>query len=343
MSKKDLDVQYQKISGQADRLRVALLEQLSKLFEEGKITLGVPLESRVKLLSSVNEKIERKEKNLLNISELDDLIGIRAILLFSRDVLEVGKLIDRTFEVLSRENTAQRLDETQFGYQSQHYVIRLPKEWLSIPSFKDLGSLKVEIQVRTVAQHIWAAASHKLQYKQELSVPPPVRRAIHRVSALLETVDLEFERVLIDRDTYRFTELNLSESDQILNVDIVEALLTMMLPPDNRKEDEDYNGLLIELTALGIDTVEKLKHVVSEHMDEVAAADKKRVQELRAKGSKSDRNRKGVFFQHVGWVRNSLRHEFGSDKVSEVMRKRKENNSPVEIKIIENKETAKIK
>jgi ppGpp synthetase/RelA/SpoT-type nucleotidyltranferase len=32
-----------------------------------------------------------------------------------------------------------------------------------------LGGLRAEVQVRTTAQHIWAAASHKLQYKHEES------------------------------------------------------------------------------------------------------------------------------------------------------------------------------
>jgi ppGpp synthetase/RelA/SpoT-type nucleotidyltranferase len=327
MIQKNMDVQYQIIAGQAERLRIALLEQLVKLFEEGNITLGVPIESRVKLLSSVNEKIERKDKNIENLEELDDLVGIRAILLFSRDVPEVGKLIDSTFKVLSREDTAQRLGETQFGYQSEHYVIQLPEGWLSIPSLKDLGSLRAEIQVRTVAQHIWAAASHKLQYKQELSVPLPVRRAIHRVSALLETVDLEFERVLIDRDNYRASDLKLSAPEQVLNVDLVESILTEMLPIKNKMENEGYNELLLDLNALGIDTVEKLKDLISKHMEASIAADKKRVSDHLKEKNPSDRVLQGVFFQHVGWIRNSLRHEFGNEKIDAVINKRTSNKS----------------
>jgi ppGpp synthetase/RelA/SpoT-type nucleotidyltranferase len=59
-----------------------------------------------------------------------------------------------------------------------------------------------ELQLRTLAQHIWAVASHKLQYKREASVPVPIRRSINRVSALLEMVDLEFDRVLLEREQY---------------------------------------------------------------------------------------------------------------------------------------------
>ena len=107
-------------------------------------------------------KIERKSLEVKDIKSLPDLIGIRSILLFRTDLERVEKLILETFNVLSSEDTAKRLGEAQFGYQSQHYVLRLPEPWLAIPSMADLGELQVDIQVRTLAQHIWAAASHKL-------------------------------------------------------------------------------------------------------------------------------------------------------------------------------------
>ncbi len=148
------------------------------------------MEGRVKSLASIEEKIERKGLTLQSVTALDDLIGVRAILLFRKDLKIADKLISKTFHVLHKEDTATRLADDSFGYQSQHYVVQLPKSWSKIPSFSELGTIRVELQVRTLAQHIWAAASHKLQYKKENSVPPPLRRAISRVSALLETVDL---------------------------------------------------------------------------------------------------------------------------------------------------------
>lgn len=100
---------------------------------------------------------------------------------------------------------------------------------LSVPSLNTLGGLAAEIQVRTMAQHIWAASSHVLQHKNESNVPLPVSRSIHRVSALLETVDFELERVLIDRERYS-AEINLS-SEEPLNVDSLRKLLDSLLPP----------------------------------------------------------------------------------------------------------------
>jgi putative GTP pyrophosphokinase len=71
--------------------------------------------------------------------------------------------------VLERQDAQLRLAEDQFGYASIHFAVELPASWLRVPSRAGLGGLRAEIQVRTTAQHIWAAASHKLQYKHEES------------------------------------------------------------------------------------------------------------------------------------------------------------------------------
>jgi hypothetical protein len=77
-----------------------------------------------------------------------------------------------------------------------HFVVEFPEPWFVVPTIGPMRGLRAEIQVRTHAQHIWADASHILQYKKESSVAPKTRRDIHRIAALLETVDLEFEKVL---------------------------------------------------------------------------------------------------------------------------------------------------
>ncbi|WP_082836585.1 RelA/SpoT domain-containing protein [Acidovorax sp. GW101-3H11] len=190
MDIESLGREYQDFSSKAERLRIAISDQLMALISENSLTLGVPIESRLKTWSSVAEKLERKQLKLQSIRELPDLVGVRVILLFSSDVGKAVGLIEQVFEVVSREDTVTRLGDSQFGYQSQHFIVRLPESWLGVPTLSGLGQLTVELQIRTLAQHIWAAASHKLQYKQEAGVPPPLRRTINRVSALLEIVDL---------------------------------------------------------------------------------------------------------------------------------------------------------
>ncbi|HIF6332154.1 TPA: GTP pyrophosphokinase, partial [Raoultella ornithinolytica] len=198
MENNNVSADYMVNYGIANEFKKSLVDQIERVLMESDITLGVPIESRVKDLDSLMEKLERKEIDIEKVSDLDDLIGLRVILLFKRDLDLVTKCLKETFIILHEEDKLDVLEEDKFGYQSRHYIIKVPDEWLKLPTYSKFGEFKAEIQVRTLAQHIWAAASHKLQYKHEKSVPPQLRRAINRASAVLEVIDLEFERILID-------------------------------------------------------------------------------------------------------------------------------------------------
>jgi hypothetical protein len=177
--------------------------------------------------------------------------------------------------------------------------------------------LEAEIQVRTLAQHMWAAASHKLQYKQEEAVPAEIRRAVHRVSALLETVDLEFERVLAERDAYRSTALEGGE-DKPLNADLLEALLDQLLPRANKEGFESYSLLFWELDKLGVTTSRALTEMVRRHLSSALEADRGAVEQLRGNGATDERTSAGVFFSHSGLMRTVMEAEFGDDYYSQI-------------------------
>ncbi|WP_158509986.1 GTP pyrophosphokinase [Pseudomonas mosselii] len=309
MNHSDLKVSYSKVEPRAKRLKAALSAELDHLLNESGVTLGVPIESRVKEWSSIEEKLVRKSLALEKVEELDDLVGLRLILLFRKDLKAVDKLLRDSLLIRSAEDTSLRLSDTQFGYQSQHYIIEAPKNWLSIPSWGDLGGIRVEIQVRTMAQHIWAAASHKLQYKREASVPLPLRRSINRASALLETVDIEFDRLLDDRLIYLKDELKNETPSSILNVEILDSILSKIFPSANRTSEEDFDELLVELDHFGIKTAGQLQGLLEKHFDSIMAEDLKYA------------NREGLefYFQHIGLAREGLRKEFGDDAVKEFM------------------------
>lgn len=313
MTRSTLQAEYDTLLPIANQLKTAVTEQLEALIRENNVTLGTPIEGRVKSWESLEEKIHRRSLDLATVSALHDLVGLRLVLLFYRDVETVCRLIAETFVVVSAEDVSERLTETQFGYRSRHFVVRLPEAWLSMPTLKGVGELQVEIQVRTVAQHIWAAASHKLQYKHEQSVPFPLRRAIHRVAALLETVDLEFERVLQGRDSYN-SERAEQAANEPLNVDTLRAILTEVLPSANRKEPEPYDELLQDLMYVNVVTPEQLRGLIKKHYSAVLDSDRKRVAEAPRDGypgTTRERNEMGVFWTHAGWLRSALTMEFG--------------------------------
>ena len=307
----------------ANRLHTAVCEQLTSIISDNDLTLGVPLESRVKTWTSIQEKLQRTGMNPSAVCELQDLVGVRVIFLFKNELDDFQNLIRESFEIVSEEDTANRLQESQFGYQSRHIIIKLPEEWLRLPSLKGLDNLMAEIQVRTVAQHIWAAASHKLQYKREQSVPLPVRRSIHRVSALLETVDLEFLRVLDERKTYVESRAETDISDVALNVDSLRQIMDRLLPSENRDSDEPYDKMLSNLDDLGVRSTSELVKLIQEHLEKALLSDREEVKKkLKSKfylGTSRERLEAGVFWTHVGLLRQILKAEFGEAAVDETI------------------------
>lgn len=314
--------QYEKYSHTAEIFRRVLVEQLEVILNRNKLTLGVPIESRVKVLSSIINKDKRKPHNFNSLLELDDFVGIRLIFLFKRDLASVMTCLSNDFIILKSEDKSEGLEEDKFGYQSHHYVIKLPDEWLKVPSLSAFVNFKAEIQVRTLSQHIWAATSHKLQYKKEHNVPLPLRRAINRVSALLEVVDLEFERVLIEREGY-VEKINDSygvKDDATLNVELLKLIAEQELPSENKDdEDEDFDDLLSELLENNITTVGALLEPLREGLPEALNQSKKTASDLlklyeddefydEEDEKELPRWKKGIYYSHVGLIRVSMVH-----------------------------------
>jgi ppGpp synthetase/RelA/SpoT-type nucleotidyltranferase len=322
-----LHEEYDAIFPKAEGLQNFVREQLETLLRDNDVILGIPIEFRIKEWDSIAEKIRRKSLVLPNIAALPDLVALRLVLLFHRDVETICRLIEENFDIIKSEDVSKRLDETMFGYQSRHLNVMIPSAWRTLPVLRGAGDLQVEIQVRTVAQHIWAAASHKLQYKHEQSVPSPVRRAIHRVAALLEVVDLEFERVLKERESYSASDPQ-HLTDERLSVDTLSAILTEVLPPQNKSDDEEYDDFLVDLAHFGVDTVGKVRAILSRHQLEVARSEEAFVRS-EFMGTTRERMKKGVYFTHIGLARQAMQLEFG-DAFDDYMAAQYSPGAPIE-------------
>lgn len=281
-----------------------LVTQINVLLNEQGITAILPIEKRVKSWNSISEKCRRNQIEPKSLNEINDIVGLRIISLFQRDIDAICSIVKENFQVIREEDTRERLAENQFGYGSIHFEVNLKEPWFSLPTLKNLKGLKAEIQIRTASQHIWAASSHVLQYKQEAHVPLPLRRTINRVAALLETVDLEFERVLVEREDY-IRSADIMMKDIELNTDSLRAILDKMLPAENKQPEEDYADLLNDLKHFGIITVEQLENLLSNHMDEILQTEAEYV--------RNQNPERGVYFRHVGLARIGFSIEFGEE------------------------------
>jgi putative GTP pyrophosphokinase len=79
------------------------------------------------------------------------------------------------------------------GYRSYHIVVEVPV-YLS----KTEHSVKVEIQLRTIAMDFWASLEHQLHYKNPEEVPESIRRELFRVAETIAMTDREMEEIAFE-------------------------------------------------------------------------------------------------------------------------------------------------
>ncbi|MED4462671.1 hypothetical protein [Metabacillus fastidiosus] len=189
-----------------------------------------------------------------------------------------------------------------------------------VPNLKKLDGLIAEVQVRTAAQHIWAATSHVLQYKREEHVPPELRRAISRAAAVLEVVDFEFERFLNERDNLSSKNID----DQKLDIESLIDIMESMLPYENKRLGHElYATILDELFSVNIDTIGKLKNIINKHIAEVKLEDREEAKQMYLLFPEHQRNHKlvttryanGIHLTHTGLIRKIIRKEFGENVI----------------------------
>jgi GTP pyrophosphokinase len=297
-----------------DRIRT----EIGLLLRAEEIALGAPLESRIKTWTSLCDKIDRSKQSITSFDDVKDLVGVRVILLYRPDIERTLDLLRGEFPIEAEEKKGMDEDADAFGYQSVHAILRLSPGLVAASACSAPDGLRAEVQIRTLAQHIWAAASHDLQYKKERGVPKPLRRTIQRVSALLETIDLELERVLEEREDY-VADIATNVDQLVLDIDILRKILRDRLPAAHADADERYAKILETLRATGIDDVGALSALIDRRLEDALAFDQQIVSAVQNTGAglgnarladlKAERIERGVYFCFEGLVRKMLEFE----------------------------------
>jgi ppGpp synthetase/RelA/SpoT-type nucleotidyltranferase len=193
----------------AFRKAVPLYREMSRVLERElgqlarQVCPGAMVSARAKTVASFAEKILRKNKYRDPLQEITDLCGARVIVDLLAQVAEVGALIRQNFTV-DEDNTVDasaRLSASEFGYRSVHYIVSFRRDRHPGLPAKFYGA-KVEVQVRTSAQHAWSAVGHDRIYKSPYPVPEALLRDAARIAAQLESADDEFARMVKELEEY---------------------------------------------------------------------------------------------------------------------------------------------
>ncbi len=169
---------------------------------------------RVKTISSILQKAQKKEIDLMNFEEeIDDIAGVRIICQFVEDIYKVVDII-RNRSDMSIINEKNYVNNAKMsGYRSYHLIVTYAVETL-----KGKKELQVEIQIRTMAMNFWATIEHSLQYKYNKNMPEHIRQ---RLSAAAEAILILDHEMSVVRD-----EIMDAQNSFTIKANIVADILT---------------------------------------------------------------------------------------------------------------------
>ena len=167
-----------------------LYSLLSKKLNYVDDILAFSPQCRIKNWESLVEKIIRIKSKVTSLTEIQDLIGLRIVTVFEKDIPTIERIVERNFNVerTYKPNYLNSLSDNS----STHKIIKTSVQ--SDSEAKNSIDLLAEIQIMTLAQFTFAKASHSLLYKKKTASKKFTKNSLKRVSALLESVEIELTR-----------------------------------------------------------------------------------------------------------------------------------------------------
>ncbi|MBI5076218.1 MAG: RelA/SpoT domain-containing protein [Nitrospirae bacterium] len=244
--------------------------QLKTILENHGVTKIAEISQRVKGFDSIEQNIRNlKFASTIpeHLAQVKDLAGIRIALLFKRYIDPICSSIEAHFEIQKKKYIFH--EDDQFGYKSVHYEVRLKRAACMPDIFDKFGNLIAEIQVRTLSQHLWAAASHYMNYKERKDVGKDLLRPLSRMAALLELIDEEYDRLLNQKEEY-LIKADISDSLETLNVDLLSKILNEEFPDSKGFAlDENMSSILADLFLFEVKTVKDFRNLLNKQKTKV--------------------------------------------------------------------------
>ena len=162
--------------------------------------------------------------------------------------------------------------EERFGYQSEHYLVRLDSTRTALPEYNPYRGLVAEMQVRTILQHSWAEIEHDIHYKSSITTPNSIRRRFMSLAGMLEIADREFQAIQ-DEDSIlkkrARTSVEEGSLDQVeITADALRSYLDKRIGADARISEFSYEWTARILHKLGFTTIDQIERCIEGYDDD---------------------------------------------------------------------------
>jgi len=149
------------------------------------------VKGRVKSISSILEKLQRKNQNINELEEkIEDLAGIRILCQFVEDIDKVVQIIENRSDMEIKSIKDYIANAKDSGYRSYHMII-----YYDVNTIHGVKRVQAEIQIRTLAMDFWATVEHSLAYKYQGNIPEEIRARLSGAADALLLLDHEMSSV----------------------------------------------------------------------------------------------------------------------------------------------------
>ena len=148
---------------------------------------------RVKKPKSIAEKLMRKNYPLEieSISSyLNDVAGVRVICSFVEDIYTIARMLVRQDDIELLEVKDYIKNPKPNGYRSYHMIISIPV------FFSDKKqTMRVEVQIRTMAMDFWASLEHQVKYKKDIENSEEIAKRLKECADVIAETDLKMQDI----------------------------------------------------------------------------------------------------------------------------------------------------
>lgn len=167
-----------------------LNDELSYHYKKNPIQV---IKSRIKEPASIVHKLQKMDKDITTtsiVSSLNDVAGVRVVVAFIDDIYSVAGMLVKQEDVTLIGTKDYVKNPKSNGYRSYHMIIEVPV------FFSDRKqSVKVEVQIRTVAMDFWASLEYQLKYKEDLKDSNSIEIELKECAEKIARTDLKMMEI----------------------------------------------------------------------------------------------------------------------------------------------------